>query len=316
MNVEYLKDLRNKKLDLDKKNKLLIDKLKLISKYTCFIEGLNYYNRFKAIDKTEYFLDQDRNRGYEKDWEYEDLKMDIANEEIETIKEEGMKNSPKYEEYDYIDEEDNHPKELIDELDEEDSDRLDVYAQIAQDKRDRKNKLRKLRLDDLEKLIKLRKKNDIEIDNTMKYYFNGLINQYEDYKNELFENNQNFLYRKKGSSGVSHPFHDFRKFSNDKLIKIFKITEDEQLFMKSIISKKEKQRRNNEYNKMKFKKQRRKKFNGKTYRETKKLETEEQIKLLIRDKSMNQTQVANELGLNKSTISRCYRNLFIKKERL
>lgn len=100
------------------------------------------------------------------------------------------------------------------------------------------------------------------------------------------------------------------KYKNITLIELLEITEEEQQHLKSIIGTKEKNRRKNETNKAYYKAQRRN-DNGLTKREQEKQDKENLIKELIA-KGYNKNQVAKELGLNRSTITRHYGYLFDK----
>uniref|UniRef100_UPI0035A152C5 helix-turn-helix domain-containing protein n=1 Tax=Clostridium sp. TaxID=1506 RepID=UPI0035A152C5 len=89
-------------------------------------------------------------------------------------------------------------------------------------------------------------------------------------------------------------------YKNQTLIERLDITLDEQKHMKSIISEEEKYRRNN----IKRKNNRRNE-EGLTNREQQKVKKEQLIKDLIK-KGFNKSQVAKELGVNRSTITRHY----------
>jgi len=93
-------------------------------------------------------------------------------------------------------------------------------------------------------------------------------------------------------------------YKNQTLIERLDITLDEQKHMKSIISEEEKYRRNN----IKRKNNRRNE-EGLTNREQQKVKKEQLIKDLIK-KGFNKSQVAKELGVNRSTITRHYGYLF------
>ena len=93
-------------------------------------------------------------------------------------------------------------------------------------------------------------------------------------------------------------------YKNETLIERLGITREEQKHMKTIIGLEEKYDRNN-------KKRRAKRRNeeGLTKRQQQKQARENQIKELI-NKGFNMNQVAKELGINRSTISRSYKHLF------
>lgn len=90
------------------------------------------------------------------------------------------------------------------------------------------------------------------------------------------------------------------KYKNSTLIELLNITEEEQRHLKSIIGTKEKYRRNNERRKAE-----RRNENGLTKREQQHLEQKKKINELY-NKGLNPTEIARELGINRSTV---YRNL-------
>lgn len=77
----------------------------------------------------------------------------------------------------------------------------------------------------------------------------------------------------------------------------------------TIISKKEVRRRDNQKNKIRQKAKRRNE-KGLTKRQQEKLNKESKIKELIK-KGYNKAEIARELNLNKSTITRSYSYLFL-----
>lgn len=88
-------------------------------------------------------------------------------------------------------------------------------------------------------------------------------------------------------------------YKNDTLIDRLEITREEKKKLKTIIGTEEKyQRKNTKRNE-----------NGLTQREQQKQDRENQIKELIKQ-GFNMNQVAKELGVNRSTISRSYKHLF------
>ncbi|MGL5711678.1 MAG: helix-turn-helix domain-containing protein, partial [Paraclostridium sp.] len=93
-------------------------------------------------------------------------------------------------------------------------------------------------------------------------------------------------------------------YKNKTLIDRLDISSDEQKHMKTIIGTEEKYRRNNE-------KRTPRNENGLTKRQQEKLNKEEQIKELI-EKGLNMSQIAKELEINRSTLSRHYKHLFKK----
>ncbi|MGL5753412.1 MAG: helix-turn-helix domain-containing protein, partial [Paraclostridium sp.] len=95
-------------------------------------------------------------------------------------------------------------------------------------------------------------------------------------------------------------------YKNETLIDRLEITREEQKNLKTIIGTDEKYDRKNEKRRAE-----RRNEEGLTKREQEKLEKEEQIKILI-GKGHNMSQVAKELGINRSTISRHYKHLFKK----
>ena len=94
-------------------------------------------------------------------------------------------------------------------------------------------------------------------------------------------------------------------YKNQTLIERLNITIEEQKNLKTIIGTEEKYRRNNA-----SRREKRRNEEGLTKREQKKKEKEKEIKLLI-NKGYNMNQVAKALGINRSTISRTYKHLFI-----
>ena len=91
-------------------------------------------------------------------------------------------------------------------------------------------------------------------------------------------------------------------YKNETLIERLEITEEEQSKLKTIIGTRIKYDRNN-------KRRTPRNEEGLTPREQQKKEKEKQIKDLI-NKGFNMNQVAKELGVNRSTISRSYKHLF------
>lgn len=184
----------------------------------------------------------------------------------------------------------------------------DLYNEIKKkcEYRRKLNNLRELRIKDLLELKKLRGgvfSNCYKYDYIMNKCFDFLYNQLEDFKENIYINKEMHLM-------FFHPKHkrDTVRFSNKYLISKFNITPEEEKYMKSIISKGEKKRRNNEYNKVKFKRERRN-LNGLTSREQTKRDNEEKILNLINE-GLNKTQIAEKMGLNKSSMSSTYKNLF------
>lgn len=163
------------------------------------------------------------------------------------------------------------------------------------------NNLRDLRIRDLKTLKEIRG-GDFK-SKSMRQCFEFLVNQRERYKDTIYINdeiNLMFFYK--------NHMDDVIRFSNRYLIDKFKISEYEQTCMKFIISKDEKRKRNNEYNKLKFKKQRRNKY-GLTTRQQAKKDNEEKILKLINE-GLNKTQISDKLNLNKSSMSTTYKHLF------
>lgn len=191
-----------------------------------------------------------------------------------------------------------------------------LYNEIQQKQGYRKklNNLRKLRIKDLLKLKELRGgvfryysfcRYCEDEDNKMQKLFEFLDKQLEDFKDKIYINTEkNFIFY--------DPKHnrDIIRFSNNYLITKFHISNEEQRHMKSIISKLEKRRRNNEYNKSKFKMQRRN-SNGLTSRQQSKLDKERRIIELINE-GLSKTEIAKRLNLNKSSMSSTYKHLFDK----
>lgn len=161
-----------------------------------------------------------------------------------------------------------------------------------QDLRKKVNKLRKLRLDDLDKLRNLRNGNFSE---GMNHIYDSLKEQYFNYEYEYYIDIKPRPYS-----------DDFKKITNINLIKAFKITLEEQSYLKSIISKDEIKRRKN----LKRRNDRRNEY-GRTKRQEEKYQMECKIKKIISENpNINKSEVAKKVGLNKSTISRTYRHLF------
>jgi hypothetical protein len=94
-------------------------------------------------------------------------------------------------------------------------------------------------------------------------------------------------------------------YKNETLISLLNITDDEMKVLITIIDPKEKRRRDS-----KRKRDERRNEEGLTKREQQKQEKEIKIKELI-NKGYNMSRVANELGINRSTISRSYKHLFV-----
>jgi DNA-directed RNA polymerase specialized sigma subunit len=86
-------------------------------------------------------------------------------------------------------------------------------------------------------------------------------------------------------------------YTNDRLIEMLDITEDEQRHLKTIISKGERQRRQNEARK----KARRNKA-GLTQREQQKQDRIKAVKELA-EQGLNQTEAAKEIGITKARVN-------------
>ncbi len=87
-------------------------------------------------------------------------------------------------------------------------------------------------------------------------------------------------------------------YRNSTLIELLEITEEEQKHLKTIISKSEKYRRNN---RRRWKERRGE--DGMTKSEREKVETATKV-LELKNKGMTQVQIARQLGINQSTVSR------------
>ena len=87
-------------------------------------------------------------------------------------------------------------------------------------------------------------------------------------------------------------------YGNSTLIELLEITEEEQKHLKTIISKSEKYRRNN---RRRWKERRGE--DGMTKSEREKVETATKV-LELKNKGMTQVQIARQLGINQSTVSR------------
>ena len=91
---------------------------------------------------------------------------------------------------------------------------------------------------------------------------------------------------------------------SETIIEWLNISEEEQRELITLKSKKIKKENNNTQ-----RREKRRNAEGLTSREQQKKEKENQIKDLI-NKGFNMNQIAKELGLNRSTISRTYKHLF------
>lgn len=260
----------------------------------------NTLNKFGGygfrISDLDYILD----KGLEK--EIEGYQEYCINENIEEYKSGEFKN--KMENY--------HKKELEDK--EEFSNRDEEYRIKA---RAKVNNLRKLRLDDLDKLMDIRRANGEEFTHDMKNKYIFLCNQFNyNYNNIYFDNCKrpkihfnaysDEIERSLPCNYTCKIYFDCRKITNEKLIKYFKITMEEQRQMKFIISKEEIKRRKN----LK-RRQDRRDSNGLTKREREKLEKENVIRNLIdSNPNITKSEVARIINLHKSTITRVYGHLF------
>ncbi|MGL5641073.1 MAG: hypothetical protein ACRDDM_02325, partial [Paraclostridium sp.] len=101
------------------------------------------------------------------------------------------------------------------------------------------------------------------------------------------------------------------KYTNTKLIQILDITLDEQQYLRTIISGKEKYRRSAEEQKEK-KKAKRRNENGLTKREQNRIDNINLVKELY-DKGHKQVQIVKELGLSKGRVSQIIKELKYKK---
>lgn len=101
------------------------------------------------------------------------------------------------------------------------------------------------------------------------------------------------------------------KYTNTKLIQILDITLDEQQYLRTIISGKEKYRRSAEEQKEK-KKAKRRNENGLTKREQSRIDNINVVKELY-DKGYKQVQIVKELGLSKGRVSQIIKELKYKK---
>lgn len=101
------------------------------------------------------------------------------------------------------------------------------------------------------------------------------------------------------------------KYTNTRLIQILDITLDEQQYLRTIISGKEKYRRSAEEQKEK-KKAKRRNENGLTKREQSKIDNINVVKELY-DKGYKQVQIVRELGLSKGRVSQIIKELKYKK---
>ena len=91
------------------------------------------------------------------------------------------------------------------------------------------------------------------------------------------------------------------RYKNETLIDILEITEEEEMHMTTIISKKEYKRRNNEYNKNKYKEKL--KLEGKMSKKEQLEQIREKIKSL-RAKGFKNKEICSELDLAESTLKR------------
>ena len=101
------------------------------------------------------------------------------------------------------------------------------------------------------------------------------------------------------------------KYTNTRLIQILDITLDEQQYLRTIISGKEKYRRSAEEQKEK-KKAKRRNENGFTKREQSRIDNINVVKELY-DKGYTQVQIVKELGLSKGRVSQIIKELKYKK---
>lgn len=101
------------------------------------------------------------------------------------------------------------------------------------------------------------------------------------------------------------------KYTNTKLIQILDITLDEQQYLRTIISGKEKYRRSAEEQKEK-KRAKRRNENGLTKREQSRIDNINVVKELY-DKGYKQVQIVKELGLSKGRVSQIIKELKYKK---
>ncbi|WP_283595325.1 DNA-binding response regulator [Paraclostridium bifermentans] len=101
------------------------------------------------------------------------------------------------------------------------------------------------------------------------------------------------------------------KYTNTRLIQTLDITLDEQRYLRTIISGKEKYRRSAEEQKEK-KKAKRRNENGLTKREQSKIDNINVVKELY-DKGYKQVQIVRELGLSKGRVSQIIKELKYKK---
>lgn len=192
------------------------------------------------------------------------------------------------------------------------------------------------RVEDLETICKLRGYNVTGYRNMILHcyaYWKGIyIRDIEDLENEVIELNNSFINPLKETEikailrsipKAIDKFIDYEQgirsgaikrvtkgmrdkegywYKNETLIERLGITESEQRHLKTIIGTQEKYRRKNE-------KRTPRNENGLTKREQEKQDKENKIKELIK-RGYNMSQVAKELGINRSTISRSYKHLF------
>lgn len=262
-------------------------------------EDIYEYN--KEIDKTishNFIIDaEESNRK-----EYEEYEEYCINEDTERLNIDEFMAS--IEEFHKREDEENYEVRLKDE-----GERIKV--------RDKVNNLRKLRLNDLDKLREMRRDRGEDFTDYMDRKYRFLYCQYIDnLKNiDLYncERSKKYFnaYRDEIEKEVPCKYSceisfDCRRFTNKTLIKTFNITSEEQQFMKSIISREEIKRRKN----LK-RRQCRRDCNGLTKRERIKLEKEKKIQdLIVSDPKITKSEVARIMGLDKSTITRCYSHLF------
>lgn len=165
------------------------------------------------------------------------------------------------------------------------------------------------RIADIETLCRLRNYNMNGYRETTIFlyrYFSNVFYQDEEQSldnalelNSMFTEPLNEMELIKDTESASRYYKDTKyKYSNAKLVKILDITEEEQKQLTTIISTKEKYRRNNlrRY-------EERRNTEGKTDKE---VEVEKQSKLAkqLKQKKFTNKQIAKELGISESTVKR------------
>lgn len=177
------------------------------------------------------------------------------------------------------------------------------------------------RIDDLEKLVELREGRLYKCRELVLFLYRYYLTMFTQ------DINESYLKTLELNSKFEYPFSEYRvkvdtesvakvmksrmgkhnyateyRYTNERLIELLSITEDEQKHMSTIISVKEKNRRNNEACKKRQKESRRN-SNGLTSKEQKKQELVNKIHEL-KIEGYKQIEIAEKLKVNKATVSK------------